>query len=209
MESTYKNALIQLIEFLDNLEEREGIKYFLVGGILANLYSDFRITRDIDLVIDFSSSNITMVDYINLLKENDFKPYQDWSSTLYLARESNIIQFLDKTDTVKYDNHIIDKFRKDKYKKIGPISLQRRIRERIFEIECWVTSKEDFIISKLVYGGWQDYTDALGCWLRFKEDLDIKYIDKNSKDLGILREWNLLKSGIVDPDEYFEQLNGY
>ena len=41
MESNYKEALKQIIDFLENLEENQGIKYFLVGGILVNLYSDF------------------------------------------------------------------------------------------------------------------------------------------------------------------------
>jgi hypothetical protein len=98
------------------------------------------------------------------------------------------------------------KFSGNKYKKMGPIGLKRRVREKIFEIECWVASKEDFILSKLVFGGWQDYTDALGCWLRFQDELDQEYLGLTSKKLEIQREYILLKSGIDDPDDFFEEI---
>jgi len=209
MEFSYKIALKQIIDLLDQLEKDKEIKYYLVGGILVNIYSDFRITRDIDLVIDFQSSNFRIEDYVIVLKQKDFFPFQDWNTTTYLARETKLIQFLDKTETVKYDNHIIDKFTKSKYKKLGPISLKRRVKETLFGVECWVASKEDFILSKLIYGGWQDYSDALGCWMRFKHALDVQYMSIISKELGIQKELNLLKSGIDDPDDYFKQINGY
>ena len=89
---------------------------------------------------------------------------------------------------------------------MGPIGLKRRVREKVFGIDCWVTSKEDFILSKLVFGGWQDYTDALGCWLRYKDELDNVYLDSVSNELKIQREYALLISGIEDPDEFFEKL---
>ena len=119
-----------------------------------------------------------------------------------------MIQFLDKNDTVRYDNHILVKIENNRYKKMGPIGLKKRVRESIFGIECWVTSKEDFILSKLVFGGWQDYTDALGCWLRFQDELDWDYLELISEELEIRREYTLLKSGIDDPDDFFNKLKG-
>ena len=208
MENTYKQAFLQIIDFLEGLEENKGVKYYLVGGVLVNLYSDFRITRGIDIVIDLQSSNIILADYISLLEKNNFHPLQDWKTTLFLAREINIIQFLDKSDTVRYDNHIVVKISSNKYKKMGPIGLKKRVRERVFGIECWVTSKEDFILSKLVYGGWQDYTDALGCWLRFQNEIDKDYLEFVSSQLDIEQEYLLLKSGIDDPDDFFNRLKG-
>lgn len=206
MESTYKQAFLQIIDFLEGLEKSQDFKYYLVGDTLVNIYSDFRITRDIDIVIDLQSSGITLTDYISLLGKNNFHAMQDWKTTLILARETDIIQFLDKSDTVRYDNHIVVKFSSNKYKKMGSIGLKKRVRERLFGIECWVTSKEDFILSKLVFGGWQDYTDALGCWLRFQNELDNDYLEIVSKKLDIEQEYSLLKSGIDDPDDFFNRL---
>lgn len=207
MSKTLQIAFNQLIKFLERIEKEEKIKYYLVGGILSNIYTVFRATQDIDFVIDLQSCNLSIEYYISLLQENHFLPPQDWTTTAILARDSKIIQFFDKQDTVKFDNYLIDKFDMSKYKRIGPIALKNRVREKLFDIECWVTSKEDFIISKLVYGGWQDYADALGCWIRFVNKLNIKYLEKKSHELKIQRELELLKSGIDDPDEFFNNMN--
>ena len=72
MESTYKQAFSQTIEFFEALEKEGTFSYYLVGGILVNLYSDFRITRDIDVVIELKLP-MTLDNYISLLDENNFE----------------------------------------------------------------------------------------------------------------------------------------
>ncbi len=123
-----------------------------------------------------------------------------------IAKDLQLLQFLDKQQVIKFDNYIIYRKSYSKYKKIGPLGLKRRVRINFGGLECWVASKEDYILSKLVFGGWQDNTDALGCWLRFQDELDKEYLSLTSKELEIQREYALLKSGIDDPDEFFEQL---
>ena len=209
MEVYYKNAFIQLINFLEKLEKDKDIKYYLVGGILTSIYSETRSTTDIDFVVDIFSVNLSLANYISLLQQNEFFPFQDWPTTIALAKNTRIVQYLDKQERIKLDNYIIDKDNKSKYKRIGPIALERRIRIQFADIECWAASKEDFILSKLIFGGWQDYSDALACWIRFSNVLDILYLDKIGKELGIQKELNLLKSGIDDPDDYFKQINDY
>ena len=209
MKNIIPKALEQLISTLEDIEKKYGIKYYLVGGILVNIYSIFRITQDIDFVVDIHSQRIDIKQYISILKGYFFIPIQDWHQAESLAQETQIIQYFDQNERVKFDNYILDRVSQSKYKRIGPIALKRRVRDKIFNIDCWVASKEDFIISKLVFGGWQDYSDALACWMRFSSDLDVKYMEEFSKELGIKKELNLLKSGIEDPDEYFKKLNNY
>ncbi len=163
MEFGYKEAFSQIIDFLEKIEKEHGIKYYLVGGILVSLYSDTRTTHDIDFVVDIYAVNHSIETYIELLKKNNFFPYQDWISTAILAKDTHLLQYLDKHERIKYDNYIIIRQSKNRYKQIGPIALKRRVRIDLSGKECWVTSKEDFILSKLVFGGWQDYSDALGC----------------------------------------------
>ena len=209
MKEILPKALNQLINFLEKSERDLGLKYYLVGGILANVYSVFRATQDIDFVVDIQSKGISIENYVSLLEKNSFFPLQDWNSTIQLGRETNLIQYFDEQNLVKFDNYLIDRFDSSRYKKIGSVALNRRVKEKLFGIECWIASKEDFIVGKLVYGGWQDFNDALGCWMRFNEMLDLIYLEKICKELGIYREYNLLKSGIDDPDEYFEKINNY
>ncbi len=202
----YEKAFYQIITFLEKIEKEFGIKYYLVGGILVSIYSETRTTQDIDFVVDIYSVNHNIDTYVELLKKSEFYPIQDWISTLKIAKDIQLLQFLDKQQVIKFDNYIIDKKSLSKYKKIGPLGLKRRVRINFGGMECWVTSKEDYILSKLVFGGWQDYTDALGCWLRFQDELNKEYLDLISKELEIKREYALLKSGIHDPDDFFEQL---
>jgi len=49
----------------------------------------------------------------------------------------------------------------------------------------------------------------LGCWLRFQDDLDKDYLELTSKQLDIIKEFELLRSGIEDPDDYFNNLKDY
>jgi len=209
MKEILPQALKHLIFSLEDMEKKYSIKYYLVGGILANVYTVFRITQDIDFVVDIHSKGISITQYISILKNYDFKPMQDWKQAEIIARETNILQYFDKNELVKFDNYILDDLSQSNYKRIGALGLRRRVREKLFGIECWIASKEDFIISKLVFGGWQDYSDALGCWIRFKEKLNLPYLEQISKQLDIEKEFQLLKSGIDDPDDYFEKLNGY
>ncbi len=207
MENSFEKAFFQLVEFLEKIEREFGIKYYLVGGILASLYSETRTTVDIDFVADINSVNYNIDTYIQLLKENDFYPFQDWENTAILAKSTNLLQYLDKQERVKFDNYILIRKSENKYKKIGPLALKRRVRINFLGNECWATSKEDYMLSKLIFGGWQDFSDALGCWMRFSETLDSTYLLETSKVLGVQKEYNLLISGIEDPDDYFEKLD--
>ncbi len=209
MSDFLRSAFKQLVYALEEMEQKNGIKYYIVGGILANIYTVFRLTQDIDFVTDTETPRISINKYISLLKKYNFIPLHDWEQAEILADESGILQYFDENQRVKFDNYFIERGSRSKFKKLGPIGLQRRVREIMFGQECWVASKEDFIISKLIFGGWQDYSDALGCWIRFKDVLDLSYLDLKSRELKIQKEYGLLKSGIEDPDEFFEELNGY
>ncbi len=209
MKDILPKAFKQLVRALENIEQNYGIKYYLVGGILANVYTVFRLTQDVDFVVDTESKGLSIHDYISILKKYNFIPLQDWRHAEILAEETGVLQYFDEQDRVKFDNYILDRSSRSNYKKIGSIGLKRRIREKIFGVECWVISKEDFILSKLTFGGWQDYSDALGCWMRFKDKLDISYLSLKSQELKIEEEFRLLKSGIEDPDEFFKKLNSY
>ncbi len=209
MSDFLRSAFKQLVYALEEMEQKNGIKYYIVGGILANIYTVFRLTQDIDFVTDTETPRISINKYISLLKKYNFIPLHEWEQAEILADESGILQYFDENQRVKFDNYFIERGSRSKFKKLGPIGLQRRVREIMFGQECWVASKEDFIISKLIFGGWQDYSDALGCWIRFKDVLDLSYLDLKSRELKIQKEYGLLKSGIEDPDEFFEELNGY
>lgn len=52
--------------------EREKVGYAIVGGVAVVLYGYVRLTKDIDIVIDFSPDNVSRL--IKVLKTLNFKP---------------------------------------------------------------------------------------------------------------------------------------
>ena len=64
MEVIYKNALSQLINFLEKIEKDFEVKYYLVGGVLTGLYSNVRSTSDIDFVVDLAPSKLIIEKYV-------------------------------------------------------------------------------------------------------------------------------------------------
>ena len=127
MKNIYRNAFFQLTEFLENIEKEQGIKYCLVGGILVGLYSEIRSTTDIDFIVDIYSANFSINNFIEILKENNFYPIQDWNDTAILAEGTQILKYLDKQERVILDNYIVVRNSADVYKKVGPIALERRV----------------------------------------------------------------------------------
>lgn len=204
----FKEILNQVVNFLEENEKNYGIKYYLVGGIMVSLYAENRTTNDIDFVVDIFSANYSIQSYVEMLKQSNFYPIQDWNSSISLAQETYLLQYFDQSNRIKLDNYILLHHTQNKYKKLGKFGLKRRVRVKFLDIECWAVSKEDYILSKLVFGGWQDFSDALGCWLRYTNELDINYLENISKELDVEKEMNLLMSGIEDPDEYFDALEG-
>ncbi|MFO8018711.1 MAG: hypothetical protein R6U96_08760 [Promethearchaeia archaeon] len=51
---------------------RDQLKFYLVGGLLANIHTVFRTTQDIDFIIDLQSKDIEFENYIVLLKKHNF-----------------------------------------------------------------------------------------------------------------------------------------
>ena len=132
MKNIILKALEQLIGALEEIEEQYKVKYYLVGGILVNIYTVFRITQDIDFVVDIQSQRISINQYISILKNYNFIPMQDWQQAEFLAQDTNMLQYFDQNERVKFDNYILDRLSQSKYKKLGPIGLKGRVREKLF-----------------------------------------------------------------------------
>lgn len=57
----------------------------------------------------------------------------------------------------------------------------------------YIATAEDLIASKLLYGSEQDLKDAEAIYIRQFEKLDMKYLEKICKEMGVSRELAKLK----------------
>lgn len=192
LSSFYLDALSKCILLFEELERKFGNKYMLVGSVLTPIFAEARQTQDIDILIQISLNEESRLNFLNLLKYFKFQPLTNWDDVFSTWKSNRFIQFLDENGLIKIDVNIAGINPKDNsnYEAIKYIGFDTRKRIKFIELECWIQSEEVFILSKLVYGGYQDYKDALACWIRNKSILNKSYLEKNAKFLNIIELYN-------------------
>ncbi len=117
-----------------------GIPYMLTGSMALNAYAQPRMTRDIDIVVELSADSVQRVEAL-------------FGDAYYVSAEAvseaitrrSLFNLIHNTSIVKVDM-IIRK--PDEYRRL---EFNRRVRLRVNGFEAWVVSKEDLILSKLLW----------------------------------------------------------
>jgi len=194
MESLYLKALSAFISLFEESEEKFGYKYMLVGGVLTSIYAEARQTQDVDILIQVRLSQDSKLNLQKIFQKYNFQPITNWEDVFLNWNSNQFIQILDPDGIVKLDINLAGSLPKNDsiYEKIKFLALKNRKRHNFNGMMCWIQGMEDFILSKLVYGGYQDYKDALACWIRYNQKLNVEYLLKNAKELGIKEVYQAL-----------------
>ncbi len=133
---------IDIVRDLTEKLESIGVSFMITGSLAMNYYAVPRMTRDIDLVVELTESDVDGM-------------YSVFSPDYYVAREAMEEATREKTMfNMIHDESIIKVdciVRKDSvYRKQ---EFERRKRIRIQDFETWIVSKEDLVLSKLVWAG--------------------------------------------------------
>ncbi len=191
-----KDAFQDLINFL----ETNKIEYVIVGGILVNIYGIPRTTQGIAVIIFIEGDLIVLHAMVKKFLDAGFVPFNSIENTILLIKEGANISFYDKEETIRFD---IKFAIPTKRSLLNQLAFKDRLRKKILGIECWIQSPECFILSKLSYGGYQDYRDALGALINLEKTLDLHQMELIAKDF---RTKSLLK-GIMQkksPEDVFK-----
>ncbi|WKZ18244.1 MAG: hypothetical protein QY310_12515 [Candidatus Jettenia sp. CY-1] len=165
--------------------ESAGIPYMITGSIAANFYTTPRMTRNIDIVMDVEEKD---TEILFSLFFNDF--YVNKDSIKNAIRTKQIFNIIHNEGIVKVDFII----RKDSnYRKI---EFKRR-RSMVFEgLKIHITSPEDLILSKLFWAkeslSEMQIRDVRNL-LKTVHNLDINYIEKWVRELGLEEVYNEVK----------------
>ena len=147
----------------------------LTGSVAMNYYAAPRMTRDIDVVVAIEPKD---VDAIMSLFENDY--YIDRNAVLRAIANQSLFNIIQNESIIKVDCII----RKNtEYRRL---EFERREKANIQDLEVWIVSKEDLIISKLYWA--KDSHSELQ--LRDVKNLlaagyDAKYLEEWSRRLGL------------------------
>ena len=149
--------------------EREGIAYMLTGSLALSYYAEPRMTRDIDLVVECAGCDPKRL--VALFEPNYYVSETDVARALADRSMFNVLH-LDKL--VKLDL-IVRKEARFRVHEFG-----RRVRVRLAGFDAWIATREDLILSKLVWA------EPSGSELQLR---DVHALLAGGADLGYLRRW--------------------
>jgi hypothetical protein len=146
------------------------ISYMVTGSIAANFYSQPRMTRDLDIVIELVPSQAKQV--YDLFKEE----YYCDPNTISDAIQRKGMFYLIHNDSVYKVDLIVRK--KSSY---SDLAFQRKRKVKVDDWEFFISSPEDLVISKLLWAR-DSFSEVqirdVRNLLEFVEDLDHPYIEK-------------------------------
>ncbi len=172
----------EILELVCTFLNEEKVAYVVVGGLAVLFYGVPRTTMDIDIIIEMDMPKVKR--FVELLKENDFFADVDDVKTAFEEKSHAMIE--DKTSMIRLDIKGI-------YGENDRLTLKRRRKVSFADFVFYVTSPEDTIANKLLFGSEQDIKDAEGIYVRQFDNMDMEYLAERCKRLDVLEEFSAMK----------------
>lgn len=183
-----KNIFVETLEWICNKLESSNIPYMITGGSAVGFWGHIRTTMDIDILIRIHDEQIDP--FLRSVENDVYVDIEEARKAILERRIFNII--LNKTcfkvDLIPLKDDI---YEREKFKNRIKINFQRR--------DIFVITPEDLIISKLIWsksaGGSEGQIKDCESMYRLNcENLDLNYVKKWVKILGIEDEFSKLKT---------------
>jgi len=168
-------------DFLEGLIEklgRQDIPYMLSGSVSSSLHGQPRATKDVDIVITPTEEQV-----LNFAQTLGETYYVSLDAVREAFAHNSTFNVIDNQSGWKADFII----RKDR--PFSEKEFERRCAAKIKQLDVWVTSPEDIILSKLEWAkdsqSEQQFRDALGVAMVQWDRLDKDYLHKWAKKLQV------------------------
>lgn len=177
MSDLFEDQKLVLRDTVERLEHL-GIDYMLTGSMAMVHYAMMRMTNDIDIVIEATARDASKI--IAKFEPDYYVPHQRVTDAIMRRFMFNLLhqQKLVKIDCVVRKD---DVFQKESF------SRRKRIRF-LADIDLWIISKEDLILSKL---NWAKNTGSE------MQKRDVANILRNGYDKNYVESW-AAKLGVTD-----------
>lgn len=160
------SLLERICQILTNLK----IPYMLSGSVAMNFYADPRTTQDIDIVVEMYDYDVP-----SFIKMLDDKFYYFQEGIYEEIRRKGMFNIIDFETGYKVD---FITMKKDLYEQV---KFQNRRKTVYDNIELWIISPEDLIISKLQ---WIQTLESD----KQKNDI-VNLLDNEQLDLDYIKNW--------------------
>jgi hypothetical protein len=171
-----QELLVIVVQALDDV----GIKYMMSGSLVSSLQGEPRSTHDIDFVIAIEKAAVHAL--AKAFPPPDF--YLDEESIVNAINRQGMFNLIDMNAGDKVDFWILTDEPFDKSR------FARKYVEEMFGMQIMVSSPEDTILAKLRWaklsgGSEKQFTDALRVYEVQFEKLDMNYLSRWAKGLGV------------------------
>lgn len=153
-----------------------GIAFMLTGSVAMNQYAQPRMTRDIDIVVMLNDADAATI--VNVFEPDYYVPVATVSRAI--ARRS-MFNLIHNESVFKVDFIVL----KDNPYRHEEFARRRQI--TIEDFQTWVVSREDLILSKLVWASdsksemqLRDVKNLL------TSDCDVDYLSSRATQLGVI-----------------------
>jgi hypothetical protein len=167
--------------------QQRAISYMLVGSFASAFHGALRSTRDIDIVIEPTPEQLRRL--VEDLQANDY--YAELDAALDAYRHESLFNVIDNSTGWKIDLIL------RKSRPFDREEFRRRVAANLFDIQLFVASAEDVIISKLEWaklGGSQRQIEDVAKVLAAQwKTLDQIYLSKWIGELELQEQWSAAK----------------
>ncbi|MHC4752245.1 MAG: hypothetical protein ACYTFW_20525 [Planctomycetota bacterium] len=154
------------------------VPYMISGSFGSSFHGQPRATKDIDIVI--APTEKQLLDFVESLGK-DY--YFSLAAVQEALAHNSMFNIIDSESGWKADFIL----RKDR--PFSKVEFQRRQKAKIMDLDVWIVSPEDVILSKLEWAknseSGQQFRDALGVAVVQWDHLDEVYLHKWAKELQV------------------------
>jgi hypothetical protein len=166
---------LDVLKVVSERLEAAGLPFMLTGSFAMAFYGQPRMTRDIDIVIALGQEDVPSV--LAALSE-DF--YVDADAVLAAVVSQRLFNLMHLPTSLKVDLIV------RKGSEYRQVEFARRQRRKLQGLETWIVSREDLILSKLMWAkesGSEVQRRDVGNLLQ--DSVDHAYLDHWAKRLGL------------------------
>lgn len=180
-----------LLIFAAQTLDRIGADYFVTGSMAAMLYGEMRTTIDVDIVVDLRFGHVS--DIVEAFAEPEY--YVSKPAMLQAMEHSSLFNVIHVPSALKIHFIVMDE---------SAFNQSRLLRRRAIEVEpgvsVYVSAPEDVILKKLDFykqGGSDKHLRDIASMIRVSGEMfDRAYLEKWAEALGVVEEWNAVKSRV-------------
>ena len=182
-----KNIFVETLRWICNKLEFANVPYMITGGAAVGFWGHIRTTMDIDILIQIHNKQIDS--FLSSIKNDAYVDIGETKKAISARRMFNIIHRktcfkIDLIPLKEKDIYEIEKFK-------------NRIKVDFQSKYIFVISPEDLIISKLLWsksagGSERQIKDCESIYRLNYENLDLNYIEKWAKTLGVKDDFDKL-----------------